>query len=209
MDVALIVLGVLAVAGAWRLVATGRASVWVAMGAVVGAVGAAAVATGRVELSPDVSVPVAALAGVGSGIALYAATRAFVWAVRDWRAFQRHAQAVYETRGGLSLPAALLVAVGVVVTGEELFWRGLVQGRLGEAVGTGWGAALAWLLYVLANLSSASLAIVAGAGVSGAVWTVLAWWTGGMLSPLASHAAWTGLMIVLPPVARTVRAAPR
>jgi membrane protease YdiL (CAAX protease family) len=208
MDVALIVLGILAVSSAWRLVATGRASVWVAMGTAVGAAGVAAMATGKVGLSPEVSVPVAVLAGLGSGIALYAATRAFVWAARDWSTFRRHAEAVYGTRGNLSLPAALAVAVGVVVTGEELFWRGLVQVRLAGAPGTGWGAALAWLLYVFANVWSASLAIVAGAVVSGAVWASLAWWTGGMLASLASHAAWTGLMIVLPPVARPTRVAP-
>ena len=54
-------------------------------------------------------------------------------------------------------------------------------------------------LYVLANLPSRSLPIVAGAIVGGAVWGALAWWSGAVLAALASHIAWTGLMLVLPP----------
>jgi len=31
------------------------------------------------------------------------------------------------------------------------------------------------------------------------VWGALAWWSGGLAAPLASHILWTGLMLVLPP----------
>jgi len=51
----------------------------------------------------------------------------------------------------------------------------------------------------VANLPSRSLPIVAGAVVGGAVWGALAWWSGGLAAPLASHILWTGLMLVLPP----------
>jgi membrane protease YdiL (CAAX protease family) len=86
------------------------------------------------------------------------------------------------------------------VPGEELFFRGLTQRTLAEtSLGAGGAALVALVLYVLGNLPSRSLPIVAGAIVGGAVWGALAWWSGAVLAPLASHVAWTGLMLVVPP----------
>jgi membrane protease YdiL (CAAX protease family) len=60
------------------------------------------------------------------------------------------------------------------------------------------------VVYVVANVPSRSLPIVAGAIVGGALWGALAWWSGGVLAPLASHILWTGAMLALPPrVGRT------
>jgi NAD(P)-dependent dehydrogenase (short-subunit alcohol dehydrogenase family) len=41
-----------------------------------------------------------------------------------------------------------------------------------------------------------------GAVVGGAAWTALAVWTGGVVASIGCHAAWTALMILLPPVPR-------
>jgi membrane protease YdiL (CAAX protease family) len=60
---------------------------------------------------------------------------------------------------------------------------------------------------VVANVPSRSLPIVAGALVGGAVWGALAWWSGGVLAPLASHILWTGLMLARPPRASEVEVA--
>lgn len=192
--------GAVAQAAAWRLVSTGRLSVWTAQVSAVGAAGVAALASGRIGLSPEAPLVVAGSVGLVSGAALYAATRAFVWAVRPWRAFRRHVEHLYGERQGLPLPAALTVAVGVVVVGEELFWRGLFQGRVVEEVGRIGAAALTWAAYVAANAFSRSLPLLAGAVVGGAVWAALASWTQGVLASLLCHAAWTTLMIAVPPV---------
>ena len=85
----------------------------------------------------------------------------------------------------------------VVLTGEELLWRRGVQ--QGLALDPAAAAAITWAASVAANLSSLSLPIIAGATVGGAVWTLGAWASGGVLVPLLSHAAWTTLMLVLPP----------
>ena len=61
-------------------------------------------------------------------------------------------------------------------------------------------AVVALLAFVVANLASRNLAIAAGAVVGGAVWVALAWWTGGVLAPLACHIVWTGMMIAFPVV---------
>jgi membrane protease YdiL (CAAX protease family) len=82
---------------------------------------------------------------------------------------------------------------------EELFWRGLVQGRLDEVTTTAAAAIGAWIVYLGVNSASRSLPIVAGAVVGGAVWASLAWWSGGVLASLASHILWTGMMLALPP----------
>jgi len=193
------VVGVIAVFVAWRLVAARRASVWVAMGAVEGAAGLAALAAGRAPLSPKVAAGWAALGGLGAGAALYAATAGFVLVVRRWPVFDRHVAEIYDQRKGLSLPVALILAAGVTAAGEELFWRGLVQGRLSESIGWILGALVTWFAYMLANAASQSLPILAGAIVAGAVWGSLALWTHGVLSSLLCHALWTALMVAYPP----------
>ena len=191
MIVALSVAGALAVVVAWRLTVAGRVSVWWSMGFVEGAAGIVAIATGRVHLARDLS-PAAALAiGLGAGLALYLATRAFVAVARRSPVFERQVATIYGRREGLSLWPTLVLAAGVTASGEELFWRGLVQGRFG-ALAT-WGA------YVLVNVASESLPIVAGAIVSGAVWGGLALGTHGVLASLGCHAVWTALMLALPP----------
>ena len=193
MIVAVAVAGALAVVVAWRLTVAGRVSVWWSMGVVEGAAGVVAVATGRVRLARGFT-PIAALAiGLGAGLVLYLATRAFVAVARRSLVFERHVATIYGRREGLSIWTTLILAAGVTASGEELFWRGLVQGRFG-ALAT-WGA------YILVNVASENLPVVAGAIVSGAVWGGLALGTHGVLASLGCHAVWTALMLALPPPA--------
>ena len=199
LTVIVIAAGALTVVLAWRVVARGVVSIWPAMSVATGAAGLAALLTGRVELSPRVGWRVSAVAGAGAGVALYLATVAFVMVVRRWPVFERHVEAIYDQRKGLALGPALLLAVGVNAPGEELFWRGLFQWRLAESVGWPAAAAATWGAYVLANLASGNLPIVAGGIVGGAVWGGLALWTHGVLASVLCHAVWTGLMLAFPP----------
>ena len=195
---AIAIAGGAAVLVAWALVRHGAFSVWVGLGGSVGAAAVASLATGKVRLSTRVGWGWSSLAGVGAGLGLYLATAVFVLLVRRTPIFDRHVAELYGQRRGLFLPSAFAVAF-LVSGGEEIFWRGLVQGRLSTAMGTALGALVAWSAYVVANLPSGSLPIVAGAVVGGAVWTLLAWWTGGVLASLLCHTLWTGLMLVAPP----------
>jgi membrane protease YdiL (CAAX protease family) len=203
MRAAVMAVGLGAEAVAWWFVGVRRANVWAVMTPVLGAMGVAAILVEPPAWSPDAAPAVAAATGLASGVVLYVGTRAFVATVRPWEAFGRHSLAMYQRQGGLSLAAAALVSVLVVVPGEELFWRGLFRGELAGAIdGRLLPAVLAWAAYVVANLPSANLAIVAGALVGGAAWTALGTWSGGVLAPLACHAVWTALMIALPAVRR-------
>jgi hypothetical protein len=202
MVLGVIVVGVIAQLGAWWLVAVRRASIWSVVAPVIFVAGIAAVVVQPPLLSGDVSVAVAAAAGIASGVVLYGATRAFVALVaRPWPAFIRHARSVY-AHGDAGLGALAVAAASAVAIGEELFWRGLVQRELSARLdAASLGAAATLGLYALVNAVSRNLALVAGAVVGGAVWGALAWWTGGVLASVLSHATWTALMLVRPAVA--------
>jgi membrane protease YdiL (CAAX protease family) len=197
--VAIMVAGPLGVVVAWRLVVSDRASIWPVLSVVAGASGLAALATGKVPLSARVRWPVAAAAGAGAGAGFYLATAAFVLIVRRWPAFDRHVAELYDQRRGLGLWPALALASGASAPGEELFWRGLFEWRLARAVGWPGAAVATWGAYVLVNLASQNLPIIAGAVVGGAVWGGLALWTRGVVASLACHVVWTGLMLARPP----------
>jgi len=201
MDAAVLVLGCAAEVGAWWLVAARRMSVWAVMVPALVVMAAAVVAVRPPSLSPAVDLGVAAVGGIGAGVALYLATRAFVFVVRGWGTFREQSLAMYGRQAGVPKWIAVLLAAGVIASGEELFWRGFVQPRFGEAFGArSAGAAVAWLVFVAANLPSRNLAIVAGAVVGGAAWTGLALWTHGVLASLLCHGVWTALMVTFPVV---------
>jgi membrane protease YdiL (CAAX protease family) len=199
MIIALAVVGGLVEAAVWALISVKHVRVWGSLAVALLAAGIAALSTGRVSLSPRVSPALAATVGVGAGVSLFAATRAFVAVVSGlWPRFRRDVQIIYGQQGGWPVGATLLAAL-VVEVGEELFWRGLVQGRLAASSGRATGAVLAWVAYVTANVPSANLPIIFGAVVGGALWAALAFWTGGVLACVTCHAAWTELMIAFPP----------
>ncbi|MGH2659271.1 MAG: CPBP family glutamic-type intramembrane protease [Actinomycetota bacterium] len=199
MVAAVMFLGVAAEMVAWWAVGPHGTRVWLVMGLTLPAMGVAAVIAGPLSLSPAVALGLAAPAGVAAGVALYLATREFMEVVRGWRVFHQQSAEIYARRGGLPLWAVVVFAPGLIVAGEELFWRGLFQAHLTDALdGRAAGAAATWLAFAAVNLASRNLAIIAGAVVGGAVWAALAWWTGGVLASLLCHSVWTALMLSFP-----------
>ena len=193
------VLGFAAQATAWWFVARRRRNVWRVMTPTLAAMGLVALAVHRPVWAPRVDTVAAAGVGIAAGLVLYGATRVFVGVVRPWATFRRHSVAMYAQQEGVPPAATLALSLVLSVPGEELFWRGLFQPELAEALDApALGALIAWAAYVAANLPSRNLAIVAGAVVGGAVWSGLGWWSGGPLAPLVSHVAWTALMISFP-----------
>lgn len=195
------VAGFAAQASAWWFVVSRRRDVWRVMTPVLAAMGLAALLVHRPAWTPRTDAAAAVGVGIATGLALYAGTRVFVAVVRPWETFRRHSGAMYAQQEGVPLAAALTLSLVLSVPGEELFWRGLFQPELVNALDSSALAALiAWAVYVAANLPSRNLAIVAGAVVGGAMWSALGWWSGGPLAPLVSHLAWTALMISFPVV---------
>jgi membrane protease YdiL (CAAX protease family) len=201
MKAVVMVAGLIAEIAAWSLVARGR-NVWTTMTPTLATMGVVALIVGPIAWSPDVAAGVSISVGLALGVALYVATRIAFVVIGRWQTFRRQSLDMYRKQGGLSLGVALALSIALSVPGEELFWRGLFQGQLVSALDgrTALAALLAWVAFVVANLASRNLAIAAGAIVGGAVWVALAWWTGGVLAPLACHVVWTGLMIAFPVV---------
>jgi membrane protease YdiL (CAAX protease family) len=193
------VAGAVAVALAWVVVRRGIASVWGAMGLVVGLLGVISLASEQVRLIDRFDVGASVLIGAVTGVGLYLATWAFMIAAAGWGPLSRHTDELYESRHGVTLARALTIAALVVVPGEELFWRGVVQGLAASELGTVGGAVAGWLAYVAASAASGSLPVILGTAVGGAVWAGLAVWSGGVLVPMVCHGVWTGLMILRRP----------
>ncbi len=199
MQIAVMVAGTLAEFTGWWLVATGRADVWKLMPVVLGTMGIAVVLVRPPVAATATEATTALLVGLGAGLTLYVGTRVFVWLAARWAPFRRDVLEKYGQAGEVTRRSSLVLSLAIMVPAEELFWRGLFQGRLADAVSPAAAALLAWLAYFAANAASRSLPIVAGAIVGGSVWAGLAWWSGGVLASLASHILWTGLMLALPP----------
>jgi membrane protease YdiL (CAAX protease family) len=203
------VLGVLAEASAWALVSTKKGTVWTIVTPVLGVLG---VVTLLVEVPPAADrVEIVTAIGVGilAAVVLYLATRAFAYVVRGWGRFATQSRAIYDRRQPLSLAQAIAVTTFVAAPAEELFWRGLFQSGLGDALDgrLGLAAAATTTIFIVANLPSLNLAIVLGAAVGGAVWSALAWWSGGVVAPIVCHVVWTALMVALPVVPEAVEVA--
>jgi hypothetical protein len=194
-----IALGLVAEMAGWWRVAAHRADVWRLMPAVLGAMGVAAAVVAPWGPA-EVGTAAALGAGAASGLVLYAGTRLFVAIASRWEPFRRQTLEKYREASTVPLARSLVLSLLVMVPAEEVFWRGLTQATFaGSSLGSAGGAVAAWALYLVANLPSRSMPIVAGAVVGGAVWAGLWWWSGGMLAPLVSHILWTGAMLVRPP----------
>jgi CAAX protease family protein len=194
-----IIAGEVILMGAWWSVSSRRRDLWHVIPLVLGVLGIASLFLAP-DAHPTVSTATALAVGLGSGVALFVATRIFVALAIHWKPFARHVIEAYREAAEEPFVRSLVLSLLVSVPSEELFFRGLTQRTLAEtSLGAAGAAGLTLVLYVLANLPSRSLPIVAGAIVGGAVWGALAWWSGAVIAPLASHVAWTGLMLVLPP----------
>jgi membrane protease YdiL (CAAX protease family) len=199
MVVAVMILGAVAEAVGWTLVAARGASVWRLMPWVLGVIGVVAAITLAPVAASRVDAALALAVGLGSGLALYLGTLAFVAvAVRAPR-FRASVTSIYGEAAKVSLATSVVLSLAVMVPAEELFWRGLFQAHLDAAWSAAAGAVATWLAYAAVNAASRRPPIVLGAIVAGALWAGLAAWSGGMLASFASHMLWTGLMLVLPP----------
>src|SRR4249919_1130889 len=199
MDWIAIVVGIAAQMVAWWRISTHGKKVWEILPYVLGAMGIVALLL-MPEAQRNTPVGKALLVGAASGIVLFLATRIFVAIAAHWGPFARHVEKAYQEAADEPVRTALILSLLVSVPAEEIFYRGLAQRTIaGTSLGEGGAAVAVLILYVIANLPSRSLPIVAGAVVGGAVWGALAWWSGGLAAPLASHILWTGLMLVFPP----------
>lgn len=98
-------------------------------------------------------------------------------------------------------PAVQIAARLALVIGpaEELFWRGLVQGRLRRRYGDAAGTALASAVYGGAHLVTGNATLIGAATVAGSYWGLLSTAGASMESLITSHLLWDIVTFLVAP----------
>jgi hypothetical protein len=78
----------------------------------------------------------------------------------------------------------------LIAPGEELFWRGLVNGYLMQRLGRTAGSALGAVIYGGIHLVTGNLTLTGAAGVAGAFWSLQYLAEGRLPAVIVSHIAW-------------------
>jgi len=94
-------------------------------------------------------------------------------------------------------PSRLLasLALGPVILGEELVWRGIVQSALVRRLGPWAGVSAAAVAYALALVPLGSPVMVAVALLCGFVWGTLRLRTASLFPTLVAHLLWDGVVL--------------
>ena len=185
----------------WTSAFRGRSHFWQKMAVGVGTMGALAVAA-----NPDLrsarnrprlrDIPV----GLASATALYGIFRAGDrFARRVMPTGAQDIAEVYERRRMASrwfiAPALALV----IAPGEELFWRGLVNGYLMQRLGRVAGSAVGAVIYGGIHLITGNLTLTGAAGIAGAFWSLQYLFDGRLPAVIVSHIAWDVWIFLVQP----------
>jgi membrane protease YdiL (CAAX protease family) len=143
-----------------------------------------------------------ALLAAGLGVLMVAATHlAFRIAVELAPSWGRTVSTLYQTIGETTPGATIAVPlIALIVTAEELLWRGVAIGltRRRWPRGTAAGAAVA--LYAAPQLIGGSWVLIAAAVAVGAVFTCQRLLTGRITDPLITHLVWSASIFSLVPL---------
>jgi len=84
--------------------------------------------------------------------------------------------------------------------GEEIFWRGFLQGRLEKKLGLIPGAAAATLVYGGVHVFSGNVMLILAALVAGAFWGAMYAWKHDLMALIVSHAFWSAFIFAVIPI---------
>jgi membrane protease YdiL (CAAX protease family) len=101
--------------------------------------------------------------------------------------------------GGHAWRALLLLPI---VVGEEIVWRGLVQGALARRFGATATVLVAALVYAAAHAPIGSSVLVLAALGCGVVWGALRANTASLVAPIVAHVVWDVVLLFVAPVVR-------
>lgn len=97
--------------------------------------------------------------------------------------------------------ALVSLALPFVILGEELVWRGAVQGALVGRLGPRAGVPAAALVYALAHMPLGYPVLVLVAFLCGLVWGRLRVTSGSLVAPLLAHLLWDAFVLLWFPLA--------
>ncbi len=192
-------IGLTAATALWSLAFSRKTRFWETMAVGVGALGAFALyanpALRQTRLKPrDVAV------GLGTAAGLYGVFRVGdVFARTVLPGGAADIEDIYNRRAlapkKLIAPAlALLIAPG-----EELFWRGLINGYLAQELGEVKGNALGATIYGGVHVVTRNFTLFGAAGIAGAFWSLQWIFDGRMASQIVSHTAWDVWIFLVQP----------
>lgn len=129
--------------------------------------------------------------GTGSAAALYGVFRLGDLFAR--RVMPRGSEEIAEVYARRRSAPRWFIAAALsllIAPGEELFWRGLVNGYLMQRFGKVGGSALGACIYGGIHLITGNLTLTGAAGVAGAFWSLQYLFEGRLGSLVVSHVAW-------------------
>jgi membrane protease YdiL (CAAX protease family) len=175
--------------------------VWLAIGGAAIALGLAVWAVDRTRarqlLRPTVGL---IIVGAAAGGAMTVVTHLLYPEVaRHFPSVRADVATLYVAFRAPSLAVAAL-ALGPVVIGEELVWRGAVQTALVMRFGRRVGVLLAAMTYALAHAAIGSALLVVVALLCGIVWGALRAASRSLLPPLVAHLVWDVLVLLWLPL---------
>ena len=197
LPIACVVVWIVAAAGARVL------GVWLAVGGAAIALGAAVWALDR-NRARQLLRPSAGLIAVGAaaGGAMTALTHLLYPVVTHHvPSLAADAATLYAAFRAPSLAVAA-IALGPVVLGEELVWRGAVQGALVGRFGRRGGVFLAAVAYALAHAALGSPLLLVVAFLCGIAWGALRAASRSLIPPLVAHLVWDVLVLLWLPLDR-------
>ena len=185
----------------WMLAAAfaGRAGLWLAIGSVAVLLGIVVVAGDpgvRARLRPSGRL---ILVGVAAGGCMVAVTYGLSPVLRVAPSLEHELQRLYSAFSAAGRRTALMT-LGPVIVGEEVVWRGAVQGALEHRVSARAAAVLSAVVYALAHAPIGSPLLVLTALACGIVWAALRAVTGSLVPSLVSHALWDVVVLVAFPL---------
>jgi hypothetical protein len=189
--------------GVW-LVAAASASalgIWLAIGGAAVALGATVLRLDRPGswrlLRPS---PRLIVLGVAAGCAMAAVTYLVYPLLASKLPFVAADTTMLYAAFRAPAPLIAALALGPIILGEELVWRGVVQTALAQRYGAKVGVVLAALAYALAHAPLGSPVLVAVALLCGLTWSALRATTSSLLPPLLAHLLWDVLVLLWVPL---------
>ncbi len=113
-----------------------------------------------------------------------------------------HAQVggIYGMGDSSSRAWIFLLLLFVTGPGEEIFWRGFLQQRLEDRLGSGAGYVVATLVYGGVHVFSRNPMLVLAALVAGAFWGAMYWWRRDLAALIVSHSLWSAVIFAVFPI---------
>jgi len=142
------------------------------------------------------------LTGLIGGVALYGITLPAIRLLRVlWPGWEGSARTLYSWKEGHT-PLFVALTLILIVTAEEMLWRGVLTRYLIERCGRMPGIACGSAIYALAHWAAFNPLILIAAFGCGFFWSWLYSATDDLVAPIASHLFWDLMLIFLFPVVR-------